>query len=329
VAIVFIGPFRSAVDHLAAALGIAADDFTLKLALFHTLFNLVGIGLMLPLIRPLEAGLERLFRVRAPAVSQPRYLNDAARGFPEAALETVRLETRRLCDIVIKILLHGLSLKPGIVFSDLDIEEAVQASRKPMREDIDEQYHLHVKSLYSAIVEFISLAQVGASQQQSEQLHALRVAGGNLVEALKAVKHLRKNLLAAMTSGNPAVRREYDNIRILLARVLRHMDTLRKTDNPPVTVLSWDELRLEVEEADLSANGTLDSLIRHNRISATVATSLMNDIGYCQTACRKLIEMTNTLFPGPDPQFAKAEQGLSLDDTEIERIARTSPDKAA
>jgi len=43
-----------------------------------------------------------------------------------------------------------------------------------------------------------------------------------------------------------------------------------------------------------------------------------------QNACRKLIEMANTVFPGPDPQLAEVEQSLSLDDMEIERIARTS-----
>ena len=45
VALVFIQPLLRAVEGISAAVGIAADDFTLKLAVFHTLFNVCSQAL--------------------------------------------------------------------------------------------------------------------------------------------------------------------------------------------------------------------------------------------------------------------------------------------
>ena len=50
VALVFIQPLLIAVEYISAWVGIDADNYTLKLAVFHTLFNLLGVLLMLPLI---------------------------------------------------------------------------------------------------------------------------------------------------------------------------------------------------------------------------------------------------------------------------------------
>ncbi len=59
VALVFIAPLRDAVDAVSAVVGIAPDDFALKLAVFHTIFNVLGVALMLPVLRQLIAFLER------------------------------------------------------------------------------------------------------------------------------------------------------------------------------------------------------------------------------------------------------------------------------
>ena len=47
------------VDNLAAVLGIATDNYTLKLALFHTLFNLLGVLIMVPRMGWLKDWLEQ------------------------------------------------------------------------------------------------------------------------------------------------------------------------------------------------------------------------------------------------------------------------------
>ncbi len=54
VALAFIFPLANLVDYLSEIFGISATDFTLKLALFHTIFNILGVLIMIPFIKKLE-----------------------------------------------------------------------------------------------------------------------------------------------------------------------------------------------------------------------------------------------------------------------------------
>ena len=48
IAIALIYQLIQGVDVIAGAIGIAADDWTMKLAVFHSIFNTIGIAVMMP-----------------------------------------------------------------------------------------------------------------------------------------------------------------------------------------------------------------------------------------------------------------------------------------
>ncbi len=77
VALVFIVPLRESVDMISAGLGIAQTDYVLKLAVFHSLFNVTGVVLLLPLLHRLIGFLERAIPEPAEDLSRPKYLSDA------------------------------------------------------------------------------------------------------------------------------------------------------------------------------------------------------------------------------------------------------------
>ncbi|KAA3625903.1 MAG: hypothetical protein DWQ08_08730 [Proteobacteria bacterium] len=332
IAIVFIGEFAALVEWLSARLGVIND--TMKLSIFHSLFNITGLALMLPLAGTLETFLSNHFRAPARAVKQPKYLNNAARKFPDAAIEAVHNETVRLSEIAVKIIAHAMCLHRDDVYSTRDLAEVVRMSRKIIREDINEKYALNVKALYGSIVEFISDVTAAASSTQVERLHRQRTAGAKIVEAVKAIKHLQKNLLAQMASPNPVVRDQYDAIRLLVARTLRAVDAMKNAASDDVTILTYDEARLALARADIVADGTLDRLIRARSINATVATSLMNDNGYAYRACDNLLGAAQVLFIQGQAATPGAEATLTLDEDEIATMAgrgggSPSPDRSS
>ncbi|NND91382.1 MAG: Na/Pi cotransporter family protein, partial [Granulosicoccus sp.] len=61
------------VNWVADFLRIAEDDYTLKLAIFHTLFNTIGVIFMLPFIPRLAHALELLIPDQVLEVDQPKY----------------------------------------------------------------------------------------------------------------------------------------------------------------------------------------------------------------------------------------------------------------
>ena len=327
IAIALIRQLMDAVDMVSAAVGIAADDWTLKLAVFHTLFNTIGIVVMMPFTNQLVQFLEKAMAERAVSVAAPKYLNDSAVELPDTAIEAVRKETIRLYENAFAIIAHGLSLHRHDILSDRDIDEFVRATKSVMPIDIDAEYNRNVKGLYSNIVDFISRAQMSMTREQSDELFALRAAGRDIVEAIKDTKHMHKNLALYAVSNNTHIRDEYNKIRAQLASVLRRIAETATSDEVD-SILSLDAIKVEMEENDSTANGTLENLIREKLITPQMATSLMNDVAYAYDVAKNLVQMGEALFARGDLAMKEAERHLVLDEDEAEAIAVLEQNRA-
>jgi len=152
-----------------------------------------------------------------------------------------------------------------------------------------------------------------------EELNRIRQAGQDIIEAVKGVKHLRKNLTRFMQSDNADIKREYDKLRRLVVRVLRKIEALRRQDAHDLSdaIMSLDRLKLEIEEKTEKISNGLDELSRKNRIDVQMATSLMNDISYCREICWNLIEAGTVLFSESDLDEKAAMRTIALDEHEI------------
>ncbi|MCB1738205.1 MAG: Na/Pi cotransporter family protein, partial [Gammaproteobacteria bacterium] len=273
-----------AVDAGSRWLGIADDDLTLKLALFHSLFNVIGVVLLLPWIKQIVRLLLRVLPTREPATVKPLYLTESALGVPEAALSALREETRHLFERAFPILAHGLNLHRETVLSDFDFDTLVAAPPRKGDYDIESEYETDLKTLYGAIVEFTSRMLETATAETTDPVLQLRAATRWLVEAVKAIKHMRGNLVNFGGYRNDDIRMEYNRLRAMLAEILRTAYRGCIDEDPNVTILSLDALRLQSKDAARALEGHLDHLIRHRRITTAMATSLMNDSTYAFNA---------------------------------------------
>ncbi|MGB5252242.1 MAG: Na/Pi symporter [Sedimenticolaceae bacterium] len=167
IAIAFIYQRVDVVSHASAMVGIADDDYTLKLAVFHSIFNLLGIIVMLPLLNMLVVWLEKLLPEKKPEVDQPMYLLESSEEFPATAVQAVRRETERVFQAATRIVITGLGLKKGQVLSDVNLNQVV-AARCPIHKfDIDAMWNRRIKGIYSGIVGFISRTQFSRSDESS------------------------------------------------------------------------------------------------------------------------------------------------------------------
>ena len=320
VAIIFIAPLLHAVDAISLLLGIGDSDYTLKLAVFHTLFNLLGVLLMLPLIRRMVVLLERLIKEKQVEIEQPRYMVDSAVQFPDTAVEAVRKETNRVYDNARDIIISGLGMSKSLVLSEAELEKPLAAQRSINRINIDDLYQRRVKSLFSAIIAFISDAAFSWKEHQSGSLHWLRDANSSIVESVKACKHLQKNMLHYLLSDNYQIRHEYNQLRLRIALLLRQLEQLRQGSVDDHSLLSLDEIRLSLLEWDKRQNLRYYRLIREGRITPEMGSSLMNDAGYVDDIHDSLLAMATTLFSQNKRQRNAVERELSLDDVELDEI---------
>ena len=312
-----------AVAWLSGHLGIAGDNYTLQLAVFHTLFNVIGIIVMLPLLGLLVKMLKKLMPTEEPEIEHPKYLHASAMEVADAAAEAVRNETIRLYDISVGVIANGLSIHRQVFNSEMKPRKVIKKSTDIIEKDIDDIYERKIKALYGAIVEFIIHTQGGYSKGVlKEELNSLRDAGQHIVEAVKGVKHLRKNLNRFLKSDNAHISKEYDKLRFVIIRVLKKIEANRSAGETDASAMSLhlDSLKLEIQEKTDKISNGLDKLIRENHIDVQMATSLMNDISYCREICWDLVEAGMILFSTSSRDDQSAMKSIALDEHEIAEI---------
>jgi len=321
IAILLIYQLIYVVEQISQLTGIRENDYTLKLAVFHTLFNLIGVLVMTPLIKPLVHLLERLIKEKKAEIDRPKYLTDSAIEFPETAAKAVLQESLHVYDNAQSIVIHALGFKKPEVLSTLDLLEIAGAQKKLTKLDIDAAYERSIKGLYSEIIAFISRAGLSWQMEQSADLHHLREANQHVVEAIKDVKHLQKNLLRFVNSDNKALRHAYDQLRSQLADIIRQLENIRLLDESDTAILSLDSLKLMLTETHEKFNASLIRQIGQHNISPQQGSSLMNDSHYTYSIAKNLIRAAQTLFASGPRELTQVARTISLDDNELQAVS--------
>jgi len=317
IAIIFIEQFLLAVNWASDLIGINSNDDTLKLAMFHTLFNVTGVLVMLPFLTRLVSMLELWIKPVAQVKNTAKYLNDASVDFPDTAVEAVKNETVHMFEIGMDILSQGLNFKTTDILSDKDLGRIAGAQKQAMGFNVNQSYEIRIKNIYSEIISFISRATFSWEEKQSGRIHWLRNANRNIVDAIKGVQHLNKNLVKYAFSDNTNIRSEYNKLRVQIAGLLRELELIRHQDPDEHSILSFDVIKAEINDADNSLNERLIRLIHNKKITPLMGTSLINDSGYTMDICQNLIAMGESLFVSQDAKKSSVEREISLTEDEI------------
>ncbi len=323
IAIVFISQFVWAVDGVSNWAGIAADNFTMKLAVFHTLFNVVGVLVMVPLIHRLSDYLINYLPEKERDLAEPLYLSDAAFEFPETVLKSLKKETWHLFDSAFEIMAHGINLHRRQILESTDLEKTIDEDREVHEFDLDELYESKVKVLYSAIIDFISNAQMHMPSVFAEEMYRLRKAATEIVECVKHIKHLRKNATKYMLSDNEHIRDEYNRLRYQISMILREIYRLRGEEDydHAMAMLELDELKAEIQLEHAELDKRVTSVLRDDHITPMMATSLLNDFNYVDETSRHLLDTAQALMSSHADLVAEAAQEVILDEDEIDKAS--------
>jgi phosphate:Na+ symporter len=184
----------------------------IALALFHTLFNVMGVVLLLPFISLMAKFLKRLFIHVEPAPT--RYIHLVDPEFSETALVALRDEVNNLFVKTIKYALLVANIKPNDVFvKKLNLKEVVEVNQ----ETIDFNHKIaysSIKEIEIKIMEFVSvLNQQNLLQDQRESLETLLASVRESVYAAKILKDIKNDMNEFSESSSSTIHNIYDSIR--------------------------------------------------------------------------------------------------------------------
>ena len=304
VAIIFIYPLANLVRVIAEFLNIAASDYTLKLALFHTIFNVLGVVLMIPFIKKLEQVLMKLFKERVDKdVDEPKYLNESVLEFPSAVISSLFKESEYLFkNAIFEIVAHALNIHREDIISDLKIKAVVKKSTTDFNINVDDIYYKKVKTIYGEIIRYATTAEskLKLRKKQQKTISDIKVANRKMIEIIKDVKELNRNISASLSHENKSMQKEYDGFRKKLTMVLRTIYLFRTEEESYKYAEILAQLKKDAKAHIRKSNKSIDKLIRKDLITAEMASSLFNDFTNVNQITKKLIEVAELLYSHKD-----------------------------
>lgn len=310
-AIIFIYPLANLVNKIAQLVHIADANYTLKLALFHTIFNIIGVVLMIPFIKKLEHLLLRVFKEKMDKdIDEPKYLNESILEFPATAISSLINESKYLYkNAMFEIVAHALNIHREDIKSDKKIKKIIKKSTEDMQVDVENLYYKKVKTIYGEIIKYAATAQnkLKLTKEQNSTITDIKIANRKMVEIIRDVRELNKNVTLALNTDNKNLINVYNSFRKKLTKVLRVIYLFRTEDATEKYADKLTQLKKQAKNNIRLSNKSIDRLIRKDLISVEMASSLFNDYTNVNDMIKKLIEVAELLYEERDSLFENGD----------------------
>ena len=320
-------PFLKLISWLTTRLG-EGDPYANALAipvaisLFHTVFNCCNTLLLAWFVKPIARLVERFVpETEEPerTIEEPKFLKKSMLKYPETAIATLELETEYLFrNAIFEIVTHALNITRTDVRSDLKAKKIVKRSKEDFKTDVRELYLRKVKTIYGEIIRYATLAQsqLKLTAAQNQRISQLKHANRRMVEVIKDVAELNRNVSLYIDSDNKAIQNAYNRLRQWMVKVLRAIYVLDEKKTPEsyhqVLVRISKQMEFKLREGHLD----VDHLIREDLISTEMMSSLINDQDNVLELTEKLIAVAEVLYVQDDPlifiQSASTEEAKSI-----------------
>ena len=189
-------------------LGPVGQNAVMGVALFHTMFNLLGVLLFMPFIGLLSKGLIKVYPDKIRLTTQ--FIQNVSPEVSEAAIEGLKKEVLHLITNVLKHNLHSLHIPEKEVFVEM---------KKKKRPSQTDQYE-DLKVLQSEIFSFASTILSGEVNEEESKLvnkflHAARMA----LHSAKSIKDEIQNFEEFESSDNKFLNAENELFRQRLMKL--------------------------------------------------------------------------------------------------------------
>ncbi len=179
----------------------------MALALFHTLFNFIGVVVFFPFIGILARFLIRIFPDRKEILTV--YLTDTTIEVPEAAITSLRKEILHLFEECQHYSLRTFRIDNKLVFDHSSPFETNMARRSSLPD-----FYANVKLLHGEIVGFyVKLLNAQLEEAEARELERMIYASRNIMNSIKNIKGLRSDLEEFDSSDNEHLNRQYKLFR--------------------------------------------------------------------------------------------------------------------
>ncbi|NNF73759.1 MAG: Na/Pi cotransporter family protein [Flavobacteriaceae bacterium] len=304
-------PFMRLISWMTQFLGsespyLSAAAVPVAISLFHTTFNILNTFLLVWFVKPIAQLVEKIVPERLipeKGIDEPKYLTEEVLNYPETLISALQKESKYLFkNTIFKIVAHGLNIHRTDVKSDLKLRKVIKKSTVDFQTDIRELYTTKVKNIYGKIISYATKAQsdLDLTEAENKRISEIKLANRLMVQIIKEVNEVSRNITGFLNSDNPKIQKEYDLFRKRVVKVLRVFHLLRTEADNEKYYKTLMRLKADAKKNVYHSNVKMNELIRKDLITVEMASSLVNDSDNVNKIIEKLITVAELLYGKKD-----------------------------
>lgn len=277
------------------------NDPVTGIALFHTMFNLMGVVVFLPFIGFFTKLIVRI--VREKKATLMHYLHTLKPDVTEAGIEALKNEIRHLIVEVIRYHLRLLKLSRKEPFQSFLKKEEPAITKELAPE---EQYQ-NIKLLEAEIYTFASGLQMHELRdEEARELNKLLHATRNAVASAKILKDVQHNLQDAEASDNTEIEKLMVHFKEKWATI--HQEFIRVLDEKETStnISMIHGLTLKNKEDDIAFTQLITSVIASRKINqADIPTQITLNRAFNMSVRQMIHALRDLLFTEPEVEIVE------------------------
>lgn len=239
------------------------------LALFHTLFNVLGVLIFLPFVGYLSRMLVKLYPDRKEILTE--YIDKTTTEVPDAAMAALRKEVGHLMQECQLYNLRMLKIDEKLVFD----EDTPFMRNKTRINDLDELYD-NIKRLHGEIFTFYSKMHAKELDEgEMNELERIVFASRNIMNSTKNFKGVRHNMDEFENSDNPYLNTQYTLFRKRLVGLYHSMGRILILENMEEVYKNLMTTFMETESADKRFIKNTTAAVKTHKIQELEIASLV------------------------------------------------------
>ncbi len=250
------------------------------LALFHTVFNILGVVLFFPFVEKLANLLYRIYPDRKPILTA--YIHNTPTEVIEAATSALRNEIIHLLHECQTYGLKTLKVDRQLVF-----EEALPLEKSAKKKLSLDSLYENIKLLHAEIFAYYSKLQnqkleVAEVKEQERMIFSSR----NIMNSIKNFKGIRYDFDEFEASENVFMNDQYNLFRKRLLKLYHEMKAIQKLESSEEQYHSLLKEFVKIEEADKKCINETISAVAEGRIHELEISSMLLVNRLFTQACR-------------------------------------------
>ena len=292
------------------------SDSLMGLALFHTIFNILGVVIFFPFLGLLSRLLLRIYPDHRTILTV--YLDQTPSEITDAATAALRKEIGHLLQECQLYNLRLLRIDEKLVF---DVDLPFETNRKK-KYAIYELYE-NIKLLHAEIFTFYSKVQTHKLEEtEAKELERLIYASRNMMNSIKNFKGVRHNLDEFDGSDNEYLNAQYKLFRKRLVELYHNMGRILNTEDQEGQYRSLLTTFVQIEAADNRfIKNTLNAVAEQKIQEMEIASLLLVNRLFTQSCRMQIYSMKDLLLSQEQVNnFDRAMDIKEIMDTEKKKI---------